>query len=267
MNYGKSFSLVFSLGLVTLASPLFAAPITGSFNFGGSSATVAATTLTFNCTNGISGATCPGPAGTGNFNVTGGTGDLAGYVGQGGHIKHLDSTTTPANESFLLTDWLTFSNEPTNPVASPNIALDLQFIYLGSSGQAQCFAAPAAGQTCTPQIPALVTAANPLGLSPYNLQNTPVGSTASFSVAGVARNTDTGELSNFFGTFTAPFDVSYQVVLSQLVSGSISNAYSGTITLTAQPPSEVPEPETVSMLVAGGLLMLVGGIRRRSVNN
>lgn len=260
-----------SHALIALASAFlvptlsFATPIAGSFNFGGSTATVAATSLTFNCAAGIGAAPCPGPAGTGNFNTTGGTGDLASYVGQGGYIQSMSQATTPPNSPFLLTDWITFSSEPGNPVASPDIALDLEFLFLGVSGQADCAVAPADGQTCTPIIPALITPENPLGLSPYNLQNTPTGSTASFSVRGTARRVSTGEESAFTGTFSAPFLVPYQTLLASLADGSITSAYSGTIVIERGPTGEpeIPEPSTVSMAI-GGLLLLVGAARRKA---
>jgi hypothetical protein len=159
-----------------------------------------------------------------------------------------------------LSNFLVFSNSPGNPVLPPDIALDLRFIFLGVNPQAPCTAAPAVGQTCTPAFAGLVTAANPLGLSAFNLQNTQTGSTASFSVSGTARRISTGEVSNFSGVYTAQFaGMSYQQLLNTLATGgSVNNAsYSATFMSTV-----IPEPETTA-LVLGGLLLVVGGSFRR----
>src|SRR5207249_8268464 len=125
--------------------------------------------------------------------------------------------------------------------------LDLTFLYPGVLGQAQCAAAPAPGQVCTPSIPALVTPANPLGLSPYNFTNTQTGSTLSFSVAGNARRISTGETSPFTGVFTEQFNVSFQAVEATLgAGGTVQNSYSATFQV-------IPEPPAWSLIALGGI--------------
>ncbi len=252
--------VVFSVALL-IPAPSFATPILGSFDIGGSSATVGALSLLFGCNPAITNAPCPGPANYGNFSVTStGPGSFAPYLNQGGYIHNLDNSGQPLNTNFNLLNFIFFSATAGNPVLVPDIALDLHFIFLGVDPQAQCAIAPAPGQICTPIIPALVSANNPQGLSAFNLQNTQTGSTASFSVAGNARRISTGEISGFTGVFTAQFNVPYQTVLAQLSAGAVTNSYSSTFTATT-----IPEPETTA-LVLGGLLVLLGrfGMRRYS---
>ena len=236
-----------------------ATPISGELDMSGSSATVGSLFLNFNCNAGITLAPCPAPAGYGNSSTTGGTGSFAPYVTQGEYIHSLSQATTPLNQSFSLPNFLMFSNTAGNPVAPPDIALDLNFIFLGVDAQAACLAAPAPGQTCTPAFAALVTPANPGGLSAFNLQNTQTGSSASFSVSGTARRISTGETSRFTGVFTAQFNVPYQTLLGELATaGSVTNSYSSTFEAAV-----VPEPASTA-LVLGGILVLLGraGMRR-----
>src|SRR5262249_30644923 len=138
---------------------------------------------------------------------------------------------------------------------SPDLVLDLQFVFLGVGGPAQCAAAPAPGQTCTPAIPALVTASNPLGLAPFSFMNTQTGSTLSLSLAGVARRVSTGATSPFGGVLTAQSPVPYQSVLTQLATtGAVTPSYSMSF-------RAVPEPGTVLLVSCG--LALLGGRRER----
>src|SRR5260370_37209373 len=133
----------------------------------------------------------PCPGGTGNF-MAGGplaqSGSFVPYANDSGFIKNLSQTVQPLNALFLLSNFITFS--PTGTVVSPDIALDLTFINLGTDTPAQCGnpANPSQvpAQVCTPQIPALVSASNPSGLSAFNLANSTNISTASFSVAASA---------------------------------------------------------------------------------
>lgn len=254
-----------SLGLIVAlfvpallsASPILGtlamSPVMGTFDIGGSTATQSLLNLSFNCAPGITGAPCPPPApANGNFNVPAATGDFA--AADAGYIRSL--VALPVNQLFLLPDFITFP-------ALPDIALDLTFLFPGVSGQADCSAAPAPGQTCTPAFPALVNPSNPSGLSPYNLQNIPGGFTASFAMAGIARRISTGETSNFQGNLTTQFVGSlpnYQTALGIIASGgTITNAYSATFSASA-----VPEPGTVSLAI-GSLLLLVGAGMRRYV--
>jgi hypothetical protein len=247
-----------TLSCVFATFPLLA-NISGSFDIGGSSATVGETSITFNCVAGIVFAPQPCPAGTGNFHVTNAVGSsFTPYLSEGGYIQGLSEATTPLNTPFLLGNWLTFF---TGPVVVPDIALDLQFNYLGIDSQADCLAAPAPGQTCTPIIPALVGSPNdPLGLSSFNLQNLAGGgSSASFSVAGMARQISTGQVSPFIGVFTAALDTPYQTALAQILAGEpFTHAYDASFQV-----SMVPEPGFGIPVLFGCLAVLISSYRRR----
>jgi len=245
-----------------------ATPLSGQLAINGD-ASVGATFLNFLCDQMVTGST-PCPAGSGNF-IAGGPlaqkGDFIPYANDAGFIKNLNNSVQPLNSMFLLSNFITFS--PTGIVANPDIALDLTFIGLGTDTPAQC-GAPAnpnqqPAQVCTPQVPSLVTAANPNGLSAFNLANTTTGSTASFTVSGNARRISTGEITPFNGNFTAVFtstqgttDGSYQALLSQFsTGGTVTAPYSATFKANL-----VPEPGT-TVLMLGGLLLLAGGVRLR----
>jgi len=245
------------------------ASVAGKLQFGGD-ATVGPTFLTFLCD--IVGLSCP--AGSGAFNVGGAvaqTGSFVPYANDTGFIKSLSNTGgQPLNTPFFLSNFVTFN--PAGTIMPPDIAFDLTFIFLGNSGQVEC-AAPVnqsqvPAQRCTPIIPTLVSASNPLGLSAFNLANTPNGSTASFGLAGTVRRISTGAVTPWNGTFTAQFtndpgttDGSYQAVLNQLITtGSVTSSYSATFAATT-----IPEPQTTA-LVLGGLLVLLGRVGMRRYN-
>jgi hypothetical protein len=254
----SKFRLFFALlvGILTLATPSLAIPVSGAFSIGGSSAAVGATTLNFVCNTTLTPA-CP--AGYGNFVVTAPvSGSFGPYINDQGFIANLSQATAPINQNFSLPNFVVFN--PAGTVVPPDIALDLTFIFTGLGGQANCFAAPVPGQSCTPAIPALVTASNPLGLSPFTLTNFQTGSSAVFAVAGTARRISTGEVSAFTGLFTAQFNEFYQEYLPIIAGGgSVTNSYSATFEATLVP---VPEASSITMVV-GGLLLLGGIVRRR----
>lgn len=258
----SKFKLLFAVvaGLLTLATPVLAIPVSGTLSIGGSSAEVGATVLNFVCNNALT-ASCP--AGYGNFVVSPPvSGSFLPYSGDTGFVRNLSQATAPINEQISLPNFVMFN--PAGTVVPPDIALDLTFIFAGPVGaQAGCaMAIPMAGQTCTPAgIPGLITASNPLGLSPFILVNTPVGSSATFSVMGTARRISTGEISNFTGIFTAQFTDFFQEYLPTIATGgTITNSYSATFEATLIP---VPEASSITLLLGG--LLLVGGILRRRI--
>jgi hypothetical protein len=254
-------SLLLALASMAVASRgLVADVIDGSFGIGGFSATVTEMGIDFQCTPGLSNASCPAPADTGNFLVDAGTGNLVPYVGEGGYVGDFNELFTPLNTPILASNWLTFSSAPGNPVLPPTLALDLTFISLGTDSQADCSLPAAVSQTCTPVIPGLVGSPNdPTGLSSFNLQNTASGFTASFSVKGIARNLTGGPSTNFTGTFTATVDgETYQTALSQIFSGTAPP-----FTYTASFYMATPEPNYVPLFVGLAMLAALAVIYRR----
>ena len=242
-----------ALSILLIPTAVFATPVSGTFDIGGSNATVTALTLSFFCNPALTGAPCPAPVpDNGNFTVVSGSGDFSSLAGQGGYIENLNNTIAPPGPAFspALMGWITFAG-------GADIQLNLNQVFEGVSGSGACGASPAPGQICTPVIPGL-------GTSPYNLQNLGGGgSSASFAVGGMTERISTGEMSPFVGTFTANFNVPYQTLLAEIASGgSITNSYSATFNVTT-----VPEPAT-SALIIGGLLMGLGlgskRLRRRA---
>ena len=249
--------LALAFGLLLPATSL-ATPVSGAFGIEGGGAGAVGFSLNFACAPGLSRAfPCP-TATAGNFLTTQASGDFSGYLGQGGFIESLNPTIAPPNTTVNLTNFVTFSSSGLpNPVATPDIALDLNKVLLGVEGPGDCALPAAAGQNCTPQgIPQLMNANNPLGISVFNFSNTQTGATVSFSMNGTARRLSTGETSDFMGVFTANFiGTNYQALFAALNGGlTISTPYSATFIVT--PPSQVPEEGTFVMMI-GGLLLLV----------
>ena len=251
------------LAIVALAlspSLALASPITGSFDISNTpGVTVGLLFTNFLCQTGLT-ASCPAPADYGNFSESG-TGDFAGLGS--GYIHNISQSTTPAGGGFTLPNFIIFPS-------APNIALDLNMIFLGVNPPAGCSAPlpvpppPAPPQICTPQsLGAFGSAADPLGLSPLNLQNVGGGgSTASFAVGGIARNIATGETSNFTGTFTAQIPEPFQNLIADVEAGkTITNTYSATFTVSAAP---VPEPGSMFMMLGGLLVAGSVGLRKLS---
>jgi len=265
------FAALIVSSVVLLPTPSFATPVSGSLTMSGDASVGAAGTfLTFLC-DFVSGDVCP--ANSGDFRVGGPvaqSGSFIAYSGDNGYIKSLNEGPQPLNTLFTLADFITFS--PTGTVIPPDIAFDLNFIGLGTEGQADCLApanpSQVPAQACTPIVASLVTPNNPLGLSPFNLVNTSNGSTASFTVAGTVRRLSTGETSHFIGEFTAVFtstpgttDKSYQALLADFEAGNpITTGYSAQF--NAIIGQTVPEPGTIS-LAFGGLLIVAGCLGRR----
>jgi len=153
------------------------------------------------------------------------TGGFMGLAGTPAAVKDISFVTQPINTPFLLQNFVTFGS-------NPNLIADLTFIDPGVAGQAQCAAAPAPGQRCTPAFAALVTPGNPLGLAPYTFLNTSTGgSTASIAFAGTVRDVSTGATAPMTGTYTMQFGQPFQSVLASFFTvGSASGAYSAQFT-------------------------------------
>lgn len=256
-------SVVAPAGLLLL-TPLitFATPITGTLNITGDSI-ITNTSLSFLCD--IGGVPCStGTSGAARVTALS-TGDFQQFGNDTAVVKDLSLATQPINAPFTLDNWITFN------VATPGVSITLNMILPGTFGQTDCLAAPAAGQTCTPVIPALVTPANPQGLSPFNLSNTQSGSIATFTLMGTAVNTNTGETSQVQGVFSETFtgsganpllNGSYQYELAQLVAtGSVTAPFSATLTAIAP----VPEPASWSFMI-GGLMLFGAAVLRRVVS-
>jgi PEP-CTERM motif len=172
------------------------------------------------------------------------TGSFVGLAGTTGTIANLTNNLTntgpqPVGVPFTDPSWMVFSS------ASPLIAFDLNFINAGTDGTAGC-SSSAIGALCTP-----------FSFSPFNLQNTSLGTSVAFSLSGNARNVSTGELSPFIGNFTT--QISGQTIPQILATinsgGTITNSYSANFIAT------IPEPGTISLLGAG--LIGLGLLQRR----
>lgn len=132
----------------------------------------------------------------------------------------------------------------------------VNFLASGIFPPTQCTTTPAAvGQVCS------------LPGSLFNFVNNPPPApagpqaTASWVLSGITGNDGvTGGGSTWVGNFTSQFNVPFQTVLAQLqTTGSVTNSYSATITVT---PSQVPEAGTLSLLGLG-LVGLSMKLRRR----
>jgi hypothetical protein len=243
--------LLILAGILLTMLPIrcLASAFSGTLNITGG-AQIGATSITFACSVAYTPA-CP--AGYGNFSSPSSlvqAGDFVPYGDQFGLIANLDNTTEPGNTDFLLSNFLTFESSAT--LASPDLALDLTYVALGAYGQAACAAAPAPGQTCTPDDE-----------SWFNLSNTATGSTISFSFSGSARTISTGEASGFTGTLTAQFNAPYQDVWAALGSGPLPVSFAASI--TADPSIDTaPEPGSFLTTAAGVILCLAGRYGRRA---
>jgi hypothetical protein len=137
------------------------------------------------------------------------TGSFVPFAGTTGSVKDLSS----ASGSVTLTNFLTLA-------ANPSTSFTLTSVDAGIFGAAPCAAPPATGQTCT------------LPGNAFNLMNTGVGSTLSFTLRGNALNGPS--TSPFVGTVTTQFSgLPYQSVLATLATGgSVDAAYSADFNVT-----------------------------------
>jgi hypothetical protein len=224
--------LMLPIGVFLSAPAVVASPIFGSVDFSG-------TITVSNTPEAISWSLPPGNPNKALIGAASGS-----FAGLSGTLLTIDNLVNPpatvdaagfANQNFI-----SFDAAPLLPT------LLINFIAQGVFNSASCTAAPAAGQTCTPNVP---------GGSPFSFINTSLNtSSATFVFSGVTSD----GLSNWQGVFTSQFNENFQKVLQTLAStGTISNTYSATITATA-----VPEPNTL-LLVFGAFGVLVGCIRKQ----
>ena|SRR5687767_8099538 len=243
------FSTAMTFGLLLCAVSALAAPIDGSFS-GTGWATVSFTSLNF-CPNGQepNGPNQPDActSATGNVELGGGAGSFAGVTGDLNTIDSLNSSIAPIGVTVNIPNWMEF----IPAVGSPPISLTLTQVLPGSFSSAQCFSAPAAGQTCTP-----------VG-SAFNLVNqTSTTSSATFAVIGNAVNGVAGDTSPFTAIFTSQFNVPFQTLLTSLFANNNTGTYSSSYSLSVDAEA-IPEPMTLS-LVGGSLIGLVMWQRRRA---
>jgi hypothetical protein len=222
--------------LVMSSSLSYATPITGILNTTGS-ISVSSTAIDF----------LPTGTGVGNFGVDPftQTGSFSTVAGTSGTIKDLNLVAEPVGVPFTLTDWMVFSS-------NPNITFTLNLIPGGVFTPAGCTGPAAAGQNCTPPG------------SPFNLTNTSsTSSVASFKTDGTVTNRATSEVSSFDGTFSTQFtNQSLQQLLATVNGGgSVSATYSANFVVTGA--SVIPEPATITLTIAGVVLILAGTLRKR----
>jgi hypothetical protein len=173
------------------------------------------------------------------------TGSFLPLAGTTGTIKDLNLASQPVGTPFTLTDWMVFT-------ANPNISFTLQSLPAGVFTPAGCVGAPAAGQNCTPPG------------SPFNLTNTSTtSSVVSFKTDGLVRNVATGELSTFDGTFSTQFTNQNLQQLLATISGGGSVAATYSANFIVSPTAPIPEPATITLTLAGGILVLAGTLRKR----
>lgn len=228
-----------------------AATLSGTFDASGDFI-IGATFLNFICDHPGNPACTPVPANQGDFLVNNGaTGTFAQYSNTFGLVKDINDTSEPLNTPVSLMDFMTFE-------LNANETIELNLIPLGTDTPSTTCAGLA---HCTPENAALVTPNNPLGLSPFNLDQNATGVSATFGFMGTLHDSS-GTTIPLSGTFTTQFDgATPQSALAQFVAagaGGLDKAYSVEV-------SVVPEPMTVSLLGAGLLgLGLLGRRLRRS---
>ena len=233
-----------------VVSPRVAAatPVVGTLTFSGSM-TFGPSFMTFTCA-----LVCPANSGDVQAATAGlQSGSFVPLANATGYDRNLAFLgAQPINSPFVLANFLSFAS-------APDIAIDLGFIDPGT-GAATC--AGGLGASCTPRFAALVTPSNPLGLSPYVLTSTAIGTSFMVSFAGTARRISTGETSTFTGLLTTQFAglTSSQLASTLAAGGTPATTFSAALTVT---PTVVttPEPATVALLAPA--LLVLGGLARR----
>jgi hypothetical protein len=182
--------LVLVTGLLTSPTAMAQVPLSGKVNITGSAA-FGASSIDFAPAGGTNGVFFVDPfTQSGTFVIVASTNGLIRDLGGAG-------------ASFLVF------------VTQPAWSFTLVTIGPGAFGSADCGAAPAAGQVCTPAT----------GL-PYNFVNvaagTRISSTVSLRFAGTAQNVTAP--SDFSGILTTQFPVPYQTVLATMAGGGTMTA-------------------------------------------
>jgi len=169
----------------------------------------------------------------GNIVVAGGsTGTFLPLVGMTGSIASANNTPGPQS----ITNYINFGPPGFN----------LTSINPGVLGSAQCGAAPAPGQACTPAG------------SIFNLNNNVGNFSVQWTVQGNFIGT-LGEVTPYTGVFTTQIAGNYQNQFLSILQGggTITTSYSATF--TAAP---TPEPATL-LLISTGLAGITAYIKRR----
>jgi len=250
-------ALLCGVTMLLLPEQAGATALNGSFT-GLGNATVSFSNLNF-CPNGQApnganqGNACTNNAPAyGNITLAGGTAGTvyAGVNGNLNQIQSLSQALEPIGVLVNVPNWLIF----VPAIGSPNVSLTATEVLPGSFPSAQCGAAPAGGQVCTPPG------------SGFNLSNqTASSSSASFQVNGNAVDGNPADTAPFTFIFTSQFTVPYQTLLAALSAnsgtGNYSSSYSGTYNATLI--VGVPEPVTLSLVGAGLLGLGVWGRKRQ----
>jgi hypothetical protein len=192
---------------------------------------------------------CASAVNQGDFAIgSASSGTFAQYASPPSYGLQLDinNGAEPLNTPLALMFFMRFD-------ANNNETIELTFIGLGNDPVSTTCAGMA---HCTPENSLLATAANPSGLSAFNLDQNASGTAASFGIEGTIWDIG-GSTAPISGIYSAEFvgDTPAQV-LALLSNGPIPSTYSGNFDLTI-----VPEPATIALLGAG--LACFGLIRRR----